>query len=717
MTGVVKILFIVQAALILLASLWAPSHLWGSSAWAGVSFTLAVSLTAVFALLIPARTGYKAGEMISGRGSNRAFAFAATFAAAALLMWAFRSGHRYWGDGISLSSLLERGEWLKPGAPLATAYNQAMHTFVNSLFFSGPAVSIPLAGIVCGLLFILVSSLIARLHENGEEARSGTRFLSAFFIAANGYFVVFLGAGGNAAPAILVSSLFILAALYNIRGRTGVIAPLAIFALAFFTHPSAIFLFPGAVLLIARSMRRTASPARTAAAVLAVAAAWLACDLALGRYAGTPGPTGYMLRSLGDWFGNAPPARAGNLPAVFPALWGNELLILGPSALTAVALAFSGKKRGAAAGADSSGEERFLLLLAVSAALFIFAGAGGVEGGLRWDIFAAAGPVFAVFSLWKLGSLLPARRDFTWALVLLSAAGVMQVIPLAVAGSSVKYGRERLLTLPLDAGAAENILGLRAMESGDYDGAAEWFTKAAVKAPGNDLFWFALGQASLEREDYVEAVTDFMKALKLKPGDRAYSENLVEAYIGQRWFEEATDELGRLIEADSTNAAWWTKLGFAMNNSGRYEEAVGAYERALSLEPGSQEHRMNLASALLNRGAELHEEKQFDSAAKYYDRVLAILPDNWIAMNNRATLAMDTGDLEYAHSILERALEMNPLSPNLHYNMGLVQEKRGNYAEAFEHLKEASELNPNVPPPSDDLERVYLKLKGAGGAK
>jgi tetratricopeptide (TPR) repeat protein len=208
-----------------------------------------------------------------------------------------------------------------------------------------------------------------------------------------------------------------------------------------------------------------------------------------------------------------------------------------------------------------------------------------------------------------------------------------------------------------------------------------------------------------------------MKALKLRPGDRAYSENLVEAYIGQRWFEEAADELGRLIEADSTNAAWWTKLGFAMNNSGRYEEAVAAYEKALSLEPGSQEHRTNLASALLNKGAELHEEKQYDAAAKYYERVLAILADNWIALNNRATLAMDMGDLEYAHRILEHALKMNPLSPNLHYNMGLVQEKRGNYAEAFEQLKEASELNPNVPPPSDDLERVYLKLKGAGGAK
>ncbi|MCU0638801.1 MAG: tetratricopeptide repeat protein [Candidatus Krumholzibacteria bacterium] len=713
MTGVVRILFIVNVALILLASLWAPSHLWGSSAWAGVSFTLAVSLAAVFALLIPMRTGCKAGEMISGRGSDRARAFAAAFAAAALLMWAFRSGHRFWGDGISLSSLLERGEWLKPGAPLATAYNQAMHTFVNSLFFSGPAVSIPLASIVCGLLFIIVSSSIARLHGDGEETRSGTRFLSALFIAANGYFVVFLGAGGNAAPSILVSSLFILAALYNIRGRTGVFAPLALFALAFFTHPSAIFLLPGALLLIARAVRGAASPARPAAAVLVVAAAWLALDLALGRYAGAPGPTGYMLRSLGDRLGNAAPAGAGNLPA----LWANELLILGPSALTAAALAFRRNKRNAADSADSGGEERFLLLLVVSAALFIFAGAGRVEDGLRWDIFAAAGPVFAVFSLWKLGSLLPARRDFVWALVLLSAAGIMQVIPLAAAGSSANYGRERLLALPLDAGSAENIMGLRAMESKDYDGAAEWFTRATGKAPENDLFWFALGQASLKREDYVEAVTDFMKALKLKPGDRAYSENLVEAYIGQRWFEEAADELGRLIGADSTNAAWWTKLGFAMNNSGRYEEAVGAYERAFSLEPGSREHATNLASALLNKGAELHEEKRFDEAAEYYDRVLAILPDNWIAMNNRATLAMDTGDLEYAHRILERALEMNPLSPNLHYNMGLVQEKRGNYAEAFEHLKQASELNPNVPPPSDDLERVYLKLKGAGGAK
>lgn len=713
MTGAVRIIFIFHAALILIASLWAPSGAWGSSASAAVSFTLAVVLAAVFAVLIPTRTGYRAGEIISGKGSSRIWIFAVAFAAAVLLMWAFRSGHGYWGDGISLSALLERGEWFKPGAPAATAYNQAIYTFVNSLFFSGPAVSIPLAGIVCGLFFILVSSSIARLHAGGEGAGPGTRFLSTLFIAANGYFVVFLGAGGNAAPAILVSSLFILAALYNIRGKTNVIAPLTLFALAFFTHPSAIFLLPGALLLIARAVRGDASPGRPAAAVLAVVSAWLVCDLALVRYAGAPGPTGYMIRSVGDWLGTASTARAGNLPA----LWANELLILGPSTLTAFALAFLRKKGNVAARADSRVEERFLLLLVISAALFLFAGAGRVEGGLRWDIFAAAGPVFAVYSLWKLGAILPERREFTWALVLLSAAGLMHIMPLAATGSSVKFGKERLLALPLAAGAAENIIGLSAMGSKDLAGAAEWFTKATEKAPENDLFWFALGQASLQQEDYVEAITDFMKALKLKPGDRVYTENLAEAYLGQRWFEEAADELLRLIETDSTNVAYWTKLGFARNNNGRYKEAIMAYERAHSLEPGSEKYKMNLASALLNRGAELHEEKQFEGAAEYYDRVLAILPDNWIALNNRATLAMDTGDLESAYRILEHALKMNPLSPNLHYNMGLVQEKRGNYAEAFEHLKEASELNPNVPPPSDDLERVYLKLKGGVGAK
>ncbi len=713
MTGTVRILFILHLALILLASVSMTTPLWGASAWSHVSFTMAFILSAVSACLLHNGMADKAANIIPDRRSPALWTVAAVCVAAPVLMWTFRSGHGYWGDGIRLSSLIESGEWLKSGAPIGTALNQAMYRFVNTLFFSNSTAAISLTGILCGLLFIIVSSSIACLHAAGEGTRTRICFLSTLFMAANGYFVVFFGSGGNAAPGILFSSLFILAALSHIRGKTRIIVPLALFMISFFTHISAICLLPGVLLIIAGAFSRSKSVKRPVLAVSAVLIAWIAADLAMSRHTGFPGPSRYIIQSLAARLESTSSVPAGKITA----LWANELLILGPSTLTAMVLVFLKARKNAQSALASSGEERFLLILVISAVLFIIVGAGRIDGGLRWDIFAATGPAFAVFSLWKLGRLLPDRRDFGRAMILLSAAGLLHMTPLIAVGSSERLGRDRLLSLPLAPGTAERTIGLREMESENFAGAAEWFSKAVAKAPHDDSSWFALGQASMKEEEYLDAITDFTKALKIKPGDRVYSENLVEAYIGQRWFEEASDRLDQLIRADSTNVRHWTRLGFVLNNSGRYEEAVRAYERALSFDPGDEQYRMNLASAMLNRGAELHENKQYDEAEKYYDGVIVLLPGNWIALNNRATLAMDMGDYEKAYGILGLALKSNSFSAKLHYNMGLVQEKRGNYAEAFEHLKECAELDPNVPPPSDDLERVYLKLKEEGAGQ
>jgi predicted Zn-dependent protease len=56
-----------------------------------------------------------------------------------------------------------------------------------------------------------------------------------------------------------------------------------------------------------------------------------------------------------------------------------------------------------------------------------------------------------------------------------------------------------------------------------------------------------------------------------------------EIYIRLGRFRHADIALSTAVHYVPGNAAWWTRLAYARENAGDLQEAVNAYERALSL--------------------------------------------------------------------------------------------------------------------------------------
>jgi predicted Zn-dependent protease len=56
-----------------------------------------------------------------------------------------------------------------------------------------------------------------------------------------------------------------------------------------------------------------------------------------------------------------------------------------------------------------------------------------------------------------------------------------------------------------------------------------------------------------------------------------------EIYIRLGRFRHADIALSTAVHYVPGNAAWWTRLAYARENAGEFQEAVRAYERALSL--------------------------------------------------------------------------------------------------------------------------------------
>jgi tetratricopeptide (TPR) repeat protein len=109
------------------------------------------------------------------------------------------------------------------------------------------------------------------------------------------------------------------------------------------------------------------------------------------------------------------------------------------------------------------------------------------------------------------------------------------------------------------------------------------------------------------------------------------------------------------------------------------EEAVVAYQQALTLDP-------TLAPAHVNLGQLLHSKKSYRDAEHHYRSAVTIDPEDPIAAFNLGVVLEDMMRPKEAEQAYRRCLEIDPHFADAHYNLGLLCETRGRLQEALRHL-------------------------------
>lgn len=140
--------------------------------------------------------------------------------------------------------------------------------------------------------------------------------------------------------------------------------------------------------------------------------------------------------------------------------------------------------------------------------------------------------------------------------------------------------RQVLAQRPDDASAL-NVMGVVALQRGDYDAAIPLFRRALRTQPGNPFIHFNLAEAHRRSRVHGLAVAHFEKAAQLKPD-----------------FAEAHAHRGEALRAKS-----------------RLAEAASAYRTALDLQPG-------LATALNGLGRLLQVTGAPEEAARHYEAAM-----------------------------------------------------------------------------------------------
>ena len=263
---------------------------------------------------------------------------------------------------------------------------------------------------------------------------------------------------------------------------------------------------------------------------------------------------------------------------------------------------------------------------------------------------------------------------------------------------------ERLLGGSPGHADASHLLGLVAIEHGDYALARQHITRAIEASPGQPVYYYNLGLAQYSGGDLEAALSAYEHALVLNPG-------FIEAHINRGMvlfdlgrMEAALASCESAIRLDPGRADPHYNRGNALSELDRPEEALSAYERALALNP---DH----AGAHNNRGNVLRSLGRAEEALSAYDRALVLNPDYAEAHANRGNVLSGLGRMNEALSAYDQALQLNPGNAEAHTNRGNVLSGLGRSEEALAAYERALEINPDYAEAQYNL-GLMLELQG-----
>jgi tetratricopeptide (TPR) repeat protein len=196
-------------------------------------------------------------------------------------------------------------------------------------------------------------------------------------------------------------------------------------------------------------------------------------------------------------------------------------------------------------------------------------------------------------------------------------------------------------------------LALSAYEQGDLLKAERLLRSLAQRYPANFTVTETLGLVYAERGDFASAIPLLEKACTLRSSSALAFANLGAAYLKDGRNRDARRALARAAALDPANPRTQSNLGQALAQAGLFRQAAEAFQAAARASPADPDILYNWAFALFREG-------DFDRAAE----VLVRLP----------------------------SIESSPTAQSL---LGDIDEKRGHFEDAVQHLKQAATLDPS----------------------
>ncbi len=173
------------------------------------------------------------------------------------------------------------------------------------------------------------------------------------------------------------------------------------------------------------------------------------------------------------------------------------------------------------------------------------------------------------------------------------------------------------------------------------------------------------------------------------PGPRALLQGKAQLEAGDT--PAAIESLEKAAFLLPNNALAWNYLGLAYHSGQKPEEAVRAYQKALSLDYKLTAVRYNLGCLYLDQG-------DYPTAVEELRKYTLLQPgilDGWLKLGSALSRAHKLDEAERSYRM---ALEIHARHPEALNGLGLIQMQRRRYQEALNHFNAAAvQVPPHAP--------------------
>ncbi len=214
--------------------------------------------------------------------------------------------------------------------------------------------------------------------------------------------------------------------------------------------------------------------------------------------------------------------------------------------------------------------------------------------------------------------------------------------------------------------------------AGDLAGAEAIYEKVLAREPRNAEARNLLGVVALQRGDFPLSVRLIREAIDIDGGNAGFFNNLGQALQADGDPNQAAACYGKALEIASGDPDILNNLGTVLHELGRLDDAKAAYDEALSKQSNDPEIHHN-------HGALLHHMGLLDDAVAAFRRALALNPNMESTYLSLGGVINEAGDREAAIGAYTRAIELNPLFTEAHDALKLLYWD----AEEFERMDES----------------------------
>lgn len=227
------------------------------------------------------------------------------------------------------------------------------------------------------------------------------------------------------------------------------------------------------------------------------------------------------------------------------------------------------------------------------------------------------------------------------------------------------------------------------MRGGDHDRAAEQLKTILLQNPTNATALYFLGSIDFEQKKWDSAASNFRRVIGVNPAFEQAHYDLASALVALGKGDEAKATLDEARKQFAGSFPLEFLTGLALCEQKQHELALAYFSAAEKIGLAGETNRLN-AGFYFQFGAASERAGHYPDAAKYFERSIALAPDNAEAMNYLGYMWADRGEnLPRAKILIEAALKIEPDNDAFLDSMGWVLFKMGDFQAATDYLLKA----------------------------